>query len=286
MSLITLAEYKSLTGTTTNTNDAFISSLIPAIQSTIETHCDRKFDRAINGEWLCYSENLILDQWPVNNVLMIGTTITVGTITDTTNTYTFSIVAGKNAQDGIGGMYMTNQYSLATTFYSFVTYTTLGALKMALELIAGVTLAYPTDPTYSYNLMSTALLRDCNGTTLMGAYNQPQLQYRITEGTRRCLSVPQNLNTMFVGMDWWYESTIYVRYDYGYSTENVPQDLKQIASNIIKDTISISNVAGGGIYSSITVTNFSETLWDYSQINKLVVDKYAPLLEPYRRKLC
>ena len=290
MALLTLAEYKTITGTTSTTNDAFITSQIPVIQSALETYLDRKFDRAVNYEWLQYSESMQLEQWPVNNVLLIGTVITMATIADTSNTLSFSIVSGKNVQDGIAGMYVTNQYTLASTFYSFATYTTLATLKTAVETAhATVTITYATNPTYTYASVSTNLLRDSTGLEIYGAYSQLQLQYRIEEGTRRVLSVPKNITSLFQAMDYWFENSIFVAYNYGYDTANVPQGLKFIVSSIIIDIISIYDLNSSGVYKGIysgeTLGDYSWTLNPNSTLNALINDKYASALEPYRKKV-
>lgn len=285
MSLLTLAQYKSLTGTTATTNDTLISALLPAVQSQLETYCDRKFDRSTYYEWLKYNGEIELDQWPVNNILMIGTVIETGTWTDTSNTLLLNLQRGINSQDGIAGLYVTNQYTLATTFYSFATYTTLATLKTAVEAAhATLTLAYPTAPTYTYASMSTNLLRDCTGNVMYGAYAQPSIQYRIEEGTRRTLIIPANVTTYFQALNYWLEETLFVAYNYGYDNANVPSGLQLTLSNIIKDMVNITTSSGGGLYKSQTITNYSETTWDTAQINKLITERYTADLEPFRRK--
>ena len=71
MSIISLDDYKSLTNTTSAADDTFINVLIPVVSSQLQDYCDRIFDKQKNYQWFCFDYELILPQWPINDVLFV-----------------------------------------------------------------------------------------------------------------------------------------------------------------------------------------------------------------------
>jgi translation elongation factor EF-Ts len=76
---------------------------------------------------------------------------------------------------------------------------------------------------------------------------------------------------------------IYIVYNAGYATADVPAALKQITSNIIKDCTKVVSGKLSTLMKSESLTNYSYTLSDSSTINE-VVSNYSMELDFYRKK--
>lgn len=284
--LVTLAEVKAYTGLT-SASDAFITSLIPAVTNAIETHCDR---RLLKWQWQCwysYDRALILNQWPVNNILFLGTPVAAIQVTDSANTYSFNIVQQNGTNPSIvAKLTVTDGFTLTSTDFLFSTYTTLAALKVAVvAAFPALTLDIATSPTYNFDAMNTLCLRGGTGTTWYGAIRQNVL-YRIDDETSRTLIIPQNVIVQFNALDYWFETSLCVIWDAGYETATVPYGLKLTASNICNDIINITKLPSAGLVKSEQIKNYSYSLFDNARIYALINDNYLNDLQPYVKKLC
>ena len=319
--LITLAEFKSLTNTTATSYDAFLTAQIPAISRAIESYCRRRFLTNTWVQWCSVDRVLITDNWPITQVLMIGVPYICFTITDTTNTYNFSITqTTSNNLNVVPQFTVTNTSTWAVTSYPFATYTTVGALKSAVEgAIAGVTFSYGTLPTtVTMSSINTLSLRQTNGKTVyFGANYFDQTTsnpvgdvYRISDNSDRIFLNPNFYNASKVfGNGYDYYSTgwgnidpnnqtnldnyqpddIMLAYISGYTTADVPTDLKQVTCNILKDIVTLYDLDGSGVYrgifSSEKLGDYSYDLPDSSMISKLITDRYADALDYYKKKV-
>ena len=70
--ILTLSEFKAITGITTNTYDSFINANISTVQNVIETYLDRLLDAQDYYEWKPYSTQLLTEQYPINSLKFIG----------------------------------------------------------------------------------------------------------------------------------------------------------------------------------------------------------------------
>jgi hypothetical protein len=132
--IVTLAEVKSLNGITVTTYDTYISSIIPVVCRAMENYCRRRFVKSNWIQWVPKENITILDNWPINNVLLIGAPYGCFTINDTNNIYTFNLTHPTSTNPNIvSKLIATNTSTLVQTEYLFSTYTTVGALKTAVE---------------------------------------------------------------------------------------------------------------------------------------------------------
>ena len=279
MSILDLATYKNLTGTTNSVNDALITELLPAVQSAIETYCDRKFDAQDYSEWYHYSNQLILNQYPVNSTKFIGQLVIMANFAPTT---------GYQYEANPTGITITDEATFTAQTFLFTTYATLTALKTAIELaIPAVTLSIVS----GYENYNYRLIRIGSGSIVYGA----------TKADLNCY-VDDNRTLMFLSdysfifwncLDLGYPEEMLVIYSGGYTSVTMPMDLKLIEANCIRDMINIMSDTPSsgvtGIYKSETMKNYSYTLADGtasgSTVNVAqVVSKYYPELNPYRKK--
>jgi hypothetical protein len=235
---------------------------------------------------------LMTDNWPINNVLLLGVPYDVVLITDTNNIYNFNVTQVTSNNIQLDAKFTaTNTSTLVSTDFLFSTYLTLGTLKTAVEAaLAGVTFAYQSSipSTITAANINTLTLRSTSGKTLYAGLNYFDLTtsnsvgdvYRISENSDRllinpnCAAVSHNLSSNQYSnyngysnidsgsvIDWYNETDLLVVYDSGYTTANVPQELKWVVASIISDLMALYDVQSSGIYKGLKK---SETLGDYS----------------------
>lgn len=310
--LVTTAEVKALSNITVATYDTYIGSVIPSVCRAVETYCGRKFLLNTWIQWVSKDREIFLDNWPINNVLLIGVPYACFTITDTSNKYNFVIQQPtSNNPNTVARFVATNTETLAVTEYLFSVSTTVGALKTAVEAgLVGVTFTYETAPsTITFANLSTSSLRMTSGKTVyIGVNYFDQTSgtsigdiYRISDNSDRLILNPNYADvsyfltsnypyTMDAGyvLDYYNESDTLVIYNSGYATADVPADLKMAVSLIISDLMAYYDIQGGGgwkgIYKSETLGDYSYTIGDGSFIWQLV-HKYHDILDHYKIKI-
>ena len=284
-SIITLAEVKTLNNISVTTYDTFISGIIPTVERAIENYCMRRFVKNQWVQWFPLDNEIITDNWPINNVLVVGVPYEAVLITDTS--YALNFVVTQTTSNNIevdGKLIVTDTSALTSTEYLFSTYTTLGALKTAVEAAhATVTFTYQTvQSPIVFSTISTKAIRATVGNTLIvgcnyfeqSTFNSTGDIYRLSDNSDRLFLKPEfydwctnycrsyNCNTACNYPTTWYEpsSNIMLIYDSGYTTANMPKELKLIAASIISDYMAIYDVQGNGVYKGLMKR---ERLGDY-----------------------
>jgi hypothetical protein len=290
--LVSPTEVKALANISVATYDAFINAYIPAVQDAIEVYLDRRLMKNVWNEWFAYDRALILPQWPVNTIMFLGTPVNCVQVVDNANRYSFDIKQTNGTNPTIEPkLTVIDGFTLVQKDYLFSTYTSVATLVAAVQAdyIASLVLTISTSPTYDFNSMNTLSLRAGTGLNWYGAIRQNVL-YRIDDETNRTLIIPQNVIVQFNALDYWFEVSINVVWDAGYTQAQVPQTLKLVASNIISDLMRIYDVQGSGlsknIYKSELLGDYSYTLDPSSKISELILTKYAGMLAPYRKLIC
>ena len=316
--LATLAEVKALINVSVNTYDTFINANLATISRAIETYCRRRFLKNTWTQWVSVDKELFTDNWPINNVLLVGAITDVALIADTNNIYNFSIMQPTSNNINIDAKFVaTNTSTLVSTEFLFSTYQSLVSLKVAVEAsLSGVTFNYqPTQSPIVYSTLNTLTLRPTNGKTIYAGINYFDLSnsssvgdvYRIADSSDRLFFNPNFITTSgrsgnFIGpystgytnIDSGYSFETYqdtdtlIVYDAGYTTANVPQELKFVVASIIRDLMSLYDIDSSGVYKGIYK---SETLADYtyvldtpSKISELI-NKYHDMLVYFMKKV-
>jgi len=271
MSILTLAEYRTLTNTTASDGfDAYVTALIPVVQSEIESFCDRTFDLTRYSQWFHYEGDrlIVLPEYPVENILGVYYPARVATVTCT----------GYNISVTPTSIVVTADSDFTSNTYLFTTYTNLTLLQAAIEA------AYPAitiDIDSGYELMSSLLLRTGSGLEWTGAVRL-DTNVRLQDRSDRVIEFAYNTPfVMSYANDYIYNDELLVIWNGGYST--FPKDLQMAAALIIKDYLALSKYKAAGIYKSETVTNYSYTLADQTIISDLV-KKYSGILNGYVKK--
>jgi len=316
--LVTLAEVKAVNNISLTTTDTFITNIIPSVCRAVENYCRRRFSKQTWAQWYPVNQEVMLAEWPVNNILYVGMPIQVFTVNDTTNNYTFSITQPNSRSLNVVGKFTAvNNSTLVATDYLFSTYQTLGALKTAVEnALTGVTFTYTTNVNVvSYSAINTMTLRASAGYTFDCGYNvfkingvQQNQMYRLSDTSDRLIFNPNmavtsglyqygfgQYSTGYASidstepLDWLTTEDVLVVWSAGFSTEDVPTELKWIISSIIKDMIALFDADGNGGYKGIFT---SENLGDYgytldgkANLGDLISKKYASALDYYKRKV-
>jgi len=317
--LVTLAQVKSINNITVATADTFISALIPLVCRSIESYCRRRFAKATWVQWYAPERELILDEWPINNILLLGVPYRACTLTDTSNLLTFSITQANSRQLNITSkLSVINASTLVATDYSFTTYPTLGALKTQVETdFATVIFAYDTQPTtVTFANINTLTLRPGSGKTFYFGSNYFDQNdgtlvddiYRLSDNSDRLY-----LNSCWFDCSFWpdynnlYPNTEVLSYpnqemlvvsDCGYAQADVPDELKWIITSIINDVVFLYGALGTGgytgLYQSETLGDYTYRFWNSSNtaagfsssvINDLINNKYADSLDIFKKKV-
>jgi hypothetical protein len=284
--LITLAELKAYTGITGTSNDTLLTNLIHSVSDAVEVYCDRRFIKWNWAQWFRYERELVLPEWPVNNILFIGTPVVSIVVTDSADKYNFNISQTNPRNPTIAsGLTVTDGQTLTSTSFSFDTYTKLSTLKTAVEAAyPSLTLTLSSSPTYDYPNMNTQCLRTGTGLTWYGAIRQ-NVMYRIDDQTNRILTIPEDVTIQWNALDYWFEVCLLVIWESGYDSSSVPTGLKQTISNICRDYLSMSKIPSSGLVTSETLTNYSYTLSSSAKIFDIINVNYKNDLEFYRKKL-
>lgn len=289
--IVSLAEIKSYCNISSSDYDSFITSYIPIVRDQIETYCDRRFLKWTWQEWFPYNRSIMLPQYPVNTIMFMGTPVMAVNVVDPDSKYSFDIKQTNGVNPSImPKLTVIDTQAFTTQDYDFSDYTTVAAL------IAQVNIDYPnlvftvsTSPSYDFNNMNTLSLRAGTGLNWYGALRQDVL-YKIDDATNRNLLVPENVTLSFNALDYWFETALNIVWDAGYTQAQVPGTLKMVVCSIFRDIMSIYDVDGSGtyrgIYNSETLGDYSYSIGNFSKIGELVTQKYASMLQPYKKLIC
>jgi len=313
---VTITEVVALAAIKDLTNQVLLQGMIAPISRAIENYCRRRFLKHTWTQWVPMDSELQTDQWPINTVLCIGVPYNAVLITDTTSNYSFQIIqqTGTNLT-AVPGMNVVNVSALTSQFFDFATYTTLGALKTAVEAAcAGVTFAYQVvQPTINFANVNTLALRPTTGNTLIAGINyfgqNPNSSwgdvYRISDNSDRIIVNPNfaQVSALYSGnslgpyttgisnidsgynIDYYNDQDVLLIYDAGWTTAQVPSDLKFIVSSIIRDAFQVTKLPDAGLSISISVMNYSASTFESSKIGLLISEHYKAMLQPFM-KLC
>ncbi len=263
--LITLQEYRTLTNTTSGSDDSLISSLLSAASLQIEAFCNRPFWKDTYIQWImsdcsgwefCGNKKRIYpENNPVIAILYHGVAQTALTVSNSgTDSYTFNI--------NDGNLFVTNK--LNYTSYDLNAINTLANLATAVEddySDLNITVnANVTDDTilikpHTYTIMANESV-DMVGSEQSSGNSYIQNQYTIIgAGTFDVLA-----------------------YLAGYDV--IPEDLKRITANITRDYNTVQTQNKQSLKSE-SITNYSYTLSD--NINWYdIVNAYQMELSPYK----
>jgi hypothetical protein len=278
MSLITLAEYKTITGVTVATYDAYVTAIIPYIQSSIEEYCDRLFDTRTNYEWSKYQNDrtVVVQQYPITDIIMVGNPVQVAnTSFPTTSDYNIEI---KSDRVTVTDM---NDPNFAQDSYLFSANNTLADLKANIEGdYPLITVAITT----GYTTMVCKLLRTGTGSYWTGA-QRIFCQTRVPDLDQRIIEFAEDSGISFsYTLDFYFNENIEIIYKSGYATADVPKALKTACAMMINDMIKWTEKLTLGIYKSESVTNYSYTLADGIYIKDLI-KTYSAQLNPFKKKI-
>ena len=286
--ILSVAECKLLSGVGTTYSDAALTACIASVQDQVELYCDRRFMRYTWSEWYKYDRELLLSQWPVNNILFIGTPAVAVTITDSASSHSFNVVQATGTNPTlVPRLTVSNAFALTSADFLFSTYTTLALLKAAVDVAyPTVTFTITTDATYAWSTMNPLCLRPGTGSTLYGARRQ-DVPYRIDDGTSRELVIPEDVTVSFQALDWFFESALNIVWDAGYSAADVPQGLKLAVASIVRELMGITKIPSGGNTTRLEVLNYSETFSNTSKTWSLITnEQYGPMLSAYKKMTC
>ena len=285
--IVTASEVRSLANIPTVITDAQINALIPSVQDAIEVFCDRRFIEWTWNSWFPYDRALLLPQYPVQEIMFLGTPVNCVQVIDNANRYSFDIKQANGANlNVIPKLSVIDCFTFVVTDFLFSTYTNVHDLVTAVAAaFPALNLTISTSPTYDFNSMNTLSLRAGTGLNWYGAVRQNVL-YRIDDETSRMLIIPQNVVVQFNSLDYWFEVSINVVWKAGYTQALVPGTLKFVAAQVINDIINISKTGSGGILKSETITNYSYTMFDHANLGILINEKYAIMLNPYKKLIC
>lgn len=275
--IINLATYKSLTGTTVATDDTYLSATIPAVCQLVEAYCDRHFDVSNYSKWINYNfgTELILDEYPINKVNMIGSQVEVANLSWDTTLHDYAVEV---RSDRIT-ITNTKDYGSPSSDHLYSDNHTLAELKIDIEDDYDITVAIES----GYTTLNTQLLKSGNGQTWYGA-KRTECDYRIQDFSLRFIAEEDVLSGVFYS-DLWFSNSMYLAYNAGYAYADMPVGLQLVVSNIVKDLLSVKNLGGKGIMKSESVTNYSYTNWAPSEYDiKNLIHNYEWNLEPYKKK--
>ena len=278
MAILTTAEYQSYTGATlTGDQTTYVNALIPVVQNEIETYLDRLLNAQDWKEWHCMDSCVLVDQYPVNSVKYIGSLRNVATFDDLT--YTYEVTE--------------TELNIVDSALNTTTITFGGAIAVLTDIKTAVELAFPAITmtiVAGFENMSYKLLKAASGRYVYGA-ERVDCSTQITD--HRTMSfVWDTAMLCYDVMDLLVPNYLYIVYNAGYATADMPPILKMIAVNCIKDILTRQGMGSAGvvsgIYKSESITNYSYTLFDNAGTNTSniasIVQKYYGDLEPFRKK--
>jgi hypothetical protein len=281
MAILTVAEYETYTGTTLDAEGTtYVTNMIPIVQNQIETYLDRLLDKQDYSEWYTYRSDVILRQYPVNNIRYIGSTAQVATFDLDTNTYEITATE-LNVTDA----------SLVTTVVTFGgAITTLTDIKTAIEVaLPALTMTIVA----GYENMSYKLLKVGTGVDVLGA---------IRRDAKTKLVEDENRTVQFdgcYGVWGWFDSysyngviypssylNLFMVYNAGYETADVPPAIKMACSNTIRDMKQVNDTNLNSMLQSESITNYSYSLgsgvidWIHQELKRYYSD-----LDPFVKKV-
>uniref|UniRef100_A0A6M3KT96 Uncharacterized protein n=1 Tax=viral metagenome TaxID=1070528 RepID=A0A6M3KT96_9ZZZZ len=276
MSILTLAHFRTLTNTTAADGfDAYITSLLPVVQSQVEYYCDRHFDASYYKQWFKFTpcRRVLLPEYPVNTIVFIGSPVTAANITiDSAFDYTIQVKT-----DRVTVIDVTN-INYAATDYLFADNTTLTALKTEIEDdYPAITVAIVS----GYETTSSNMLRPCVGLTWTIA-TRVDCHALIEDGTERTLKFAED-SVFSYNIDFYFPENLYIIWNAGYTNADMPDALQNVCANIIKDMLAKSKLPDIGLIKSQTITNYSITYAD-TLLLKNILDGYADSLWPFVKK--
>ena len=320
-SIVTLAECKALNNISVNTFDTWLNVTIPTVERSVEDYCRRRFCNYTFIQWVSMDREILTDNWPINNVLVIGNPHEIIKINDPSNSYNFSVLQPTSNNIAVDArLVVTNTSTFVTTEFLFSTYLTVDALKTAVEsTVSGVTFTYQNNPTQvPFTTLNTLCLRPSNGKTLYAGVNYFDQSsntsigdiYRIGDNSDRLIFSPQytsgskslysgnyigpyttgytNIDSGSYSFETYNNTDMMIVYNAGYSTSNMPSTLKWVVSSIVGDLMSIYDIQSSGVSKSIYR---SETLGDYTYLLDTqatisgIIDRYASQLNLYKKKV-
>lgn len=319
--IATLAEVKGINNITASTFDTWLTANIPIVCRSVEDYCRRRFVKNNWTQWTSMDREIMTDNFPINNVLIIGTPYDLIKIDDTNNIYNFAVMQTTSNNISVDGKFVaTNTSTLVSTEYLFSTYTTVGALKTAVEAaLAGVTFTYQNNPTpVTFSTMSTLCIRPTFGKTLTVGVNYFDQStntslgdiYRIGDNSDRIVFSPNfmtsnkalysgnyigpyttgytNIDSSGYSFETYNNTDMLIMYNSGYDTSNMPSTLKWVVAAILQDLMSLYDMQSSGVYKGIyrqeSLGDYQYTLATESSIAG-ILNRYHDQLDLYKKKI-
>ena len=291
MAILTLAEYKAMLGIHGVTNDSMVNTLIPIVQNQIETYLDRKLDTATVYEWKPYSHTLILDQYPVTKLTMIGSLWQVATLSPSTG-YQYQINSDYTNNGVNSGLTITNLTSFAANTISFTSAPHLEELQTQVEAL------YPGLITMNivsgYEFQNYRTFKPGTGKDI---YAGIQLDANTRLVDNRTIEFLSDASFLFLAAtDLCSDVQVLVMYETGYATADVPKTIKLVASNVIKNIVNIQTSGQGtpgaraGFYTMEQWQPATQSyMYQVADVTVLEiakqVERYEKMLFPFRKKV-
>ena len=275
--IINLATYKSLTGTAVNTDDTWLSAIIPSVCNLVESYCDRHFDVANYSKWISsgFCEELFLDEYPINKVNMIGSQVLVAKLTWDETLYDYAIEVRSDRITVTD----TKTYGSPSYDHMYAANHTLQDLKIDIEDDYDITVSIEA----GYTTLNVQLLKSGNGQSWYGA-KRTECNYRIQDFSLRIIQEEDVLSANFYS-DVWFSNSIYLAYNAGYAYADMPTGLQLVTSNIVHDLLGLKNLGNKGALKSEQITNYSYTNWTPNDYDiKNIIHNYEWNLESWKKK--
>jgi len=274
MSIISLADYKSLTGTTSAADDTLLTALLPGINDLVEKYCDRHFDLANYRIWQNYYNPIIVPEYPINKILMIGAPQNVANLSwATTDDFAVEI-----REDSII-ITDTGDFALTSQTFLFSNYTTLLALKTKIEDDWDIAVTIVS----GYDSLNPLLLKTGTGQAWYGAI-RCTVDFRILDDSQRCLELYGawfSYCCMAPNLD----NNLFVMWSAGYTAATMPYGLKLTTAYILRDWLNFKKMGSKGLLKSESVTNYSYTNFSPNEFNVHdLLQNYYGDLEPWVKK--
>lgn len=271
--LITLAEYKALTGTTSSDDDALLAALISSSSEAIERYLDRELHAQTIRQWTCRGGSMGYvhpTQYPI--IAIYGAMGAADAIrvdnSSSTNGYAISIVG--TTLSVTGPSMATDTYDLEDEQSS----ATVGDGSGWLSLDELVDLVEDDYPDLDLTLLDGVAQ---NATTLsQGAWSVGPGGSATIMGAE----YGQHVVRLSDRKEWLETDADLVIYSAGYST--IPGPIKSACANCVRDALKVQKGTQATGVSSFSITNYSETYADWIDWNDIVAN-HSGELSPYRR---
>lgn len=272
--IITLSDYKSLTGTTVAIDDALLTALLPGVNDLVERYCDRHFDLANYRIWQNYYNPIILPEYPINKILMIGAPQNVANLSwATTDDFSVEI-----REDGVV-ITDTGHYALTSQTFLFSAYPTLLDLKTKIEddwdIIVTIVSGYDT--------LNSMLLKTGTGQAWYGAI-RCSVDFRILDDSQRCLELYGpwfSYCCMVPNLD----NNLFVMWSAGYTSTSMPKGLQLTTAYILRDWLNFKKMGSKGLLKSEQITHYQYQNFSPNEFNVHdLIDMYKGDLDFYTKK--